>query len=90
MNPKDHEGWNNMANSYNGKGDTAKAIECWKKALEIKADKYETWYNLGIKYKELGQFDLAIECCQKILERYPDSYEVKRLLDAINEEKESV
>ncbi len=55
---------------------------------EIKPDKYETWYNLGIKYKELGEFDLGIECCQKIQERYPDSYEVKRLLDAINKEKE--
>jgi len=77
-----------MANAYQGKGETNQAVECWKKALEIKPDKYETWYNLGITYKELGEFELAIECCQKIQEKYPDSHEVKRLLDAINEEKE--
>ncbi|HEC41004.1 MAG TPA: tetratricopeptide repeat protein, partial [bacterium] len=75
--------------AYHGKGETAKAIESWKKALEIKPDKYETWYNLGLLYRELREFDLAIECCQKILERYPNSYEVKRLLDTINKEKEN-
>jgi len=78
-----------MANAYSGKGEINQAIECWKKAVEIKPNKYETWYNLGIAYKELGKFDLAINCCQKILEKYPNSYEVKRLLNAINEEKES-
>ena len=77
-----------MANAYNGKGDSAKALEYWKKALEIKPDKYETWYNLGLHYRELKEFDLAIECCQKILERYLDSYEVKRLLTTIDKEKQ--
>jgi len=76
-----------MAITYNRKGEATKAIEFWKKALEIKPDKFETWYNLALVYRELREFDLAIDCCQKILERYPDSYEVKRLLRTINEEK---
>ncbi|GAH15970.1 unnamed protein product, partial [marine sediment metagenome] len=38
--------------------------------------------------KELGEFDQAIECCHKIQEKYPDSYEVKRLLNAIIEERD--
>ena len=89
MDPKDHEGWNNMANSYYGKGEIKSAIEFWRKALEIKPDKVETWYNLGVIYLELEEFDKSIECTQKALEFYPESDNLHSLLNAAKSGKEA-
>ncbi len=77
-----------MANAHYGKGEHDNAIECWKKALDIKPDKIETWYNIAVLYYELEKFDLSIEYCKKALEIKPDSSVLQRLLNAATKGKE--
>ena len=45
-----------------------KAIECYKKALEIKPDEHEAWYNMGNAYGNLKQFEKALESINKAIE----------------------
>ncbi len=53
----------------------AKAIEAYKKALEISPKDYDTLYNLGLAYHIAGRYNDAGECYCKAIEVQPMSYE---------------
>ena len=53
----------------------AKAIEAYKKALEISPKDYDTLYNLGLAYHIAGRYNDAGECYCKAIEVQPMNYE---------------
>ncbi len=59
------------------KGDYAKAINNYTKAIELKPRYAEAYYNRGIAYDDKGQYDRAIEDYSKAIEidpKYSDAY----------------
>lgn len=62
-----------------------RAIEIFKKALEIKKD-YLTYYQLGVAYEGLNQIDKAKEMYRKSLELKPDFEEANERLDKLVKE----
>ena len=63
-------------NEYIVKGSFDKAIECYRKTIELKPDDYEALNNLGNAYSDKKEFDKAIECYRKTIELKPDDYEI--------------
>ncbi|ABR30672.1 tetratricopeptide repeat protein [Thermosipho melanesiensis] len=59
------EAYNNLGNIYRKKGLIARAIECYKKAIEIKPDFAECYFNLGCAYMEIENYSLAIFSLEK-------------------------
>jgi len=78
----------NMGNDYNKIGDFDKAIECYKKAVEIKPDYHEALYNMGNAYKKKGDFDKAIECYEKAIKIKPDYHKAFYNIGIAYDEKE--
>jgi tetratricopeptide (TPR) repeat protein len=52
-----------------------RAIESYKKAVEIKPDFHEAWYNMGNAYSDKKEYDGAIESYKKAVEIKPDFHE---------------
>ncbi|CAC9636774.1 hypothetical protein [uncultured Gammaproteobacteria bacterium] len=48
-----------------------KAIEAYKKAIEIKPDDGEAYYNMGLAYTGLGKFKEALEAYKKAIDLNP-------------------
>jgi tetratricopeptide (TPR) repeat protein len=67
--------WNALGIAYGKKGEYDRAIEAFRKALELKPDLYEAWNNLGVAYDAKGEYDRAIEAYCKALELKPDLHE---------------
>jgi tetratricopeptide (TPR) repeat protein len=67
--------WNALGIAYGKKGEYDRAIEAYRKALELKPDDHKAWYNLGLAYFAKGEHDLAIEAYRKALELKPDLHE---------------
>jgi len=65
----------NMGNAYYHTGNYDKAIEYYKKAIELKPDYTEAYYNMGGAYYDKGNYDKTIECCKKAIESKPDDAE---------------
>ena len=49
-----------------------KAVECFKRIIEVDPSNYRAYYNLGIAFTNLEDFDLALDSCNKALEIKPD------------------
>lgn len=54
------EAYNNLGNIYRKKGLIAKAMECYKKAIEIKPDFAECYFNMGCAFMEIDNYSMAI------------------------------
>jgi tetratricopeptide (TPR) repeat protein len=67
--------WNALGIAYGKKGEYDRAIEAFRKALELKPDLYGAWSNLGVAYRAKGEHDRAIEAFRKALELKPDLHE---------------
>jgi tetratricopeptide (TPR) repeat protein len=62
---------NNLGDVYGRQGNTEKAIEEFKKAIEIKPDYADAYHNLANTYHGIGRIDEAIENYQKALNFNP-------------------
>jgi tetratricopeptide (TPR) repeat protein len=62
----------NLAVAYHEKGQTEKAIEHFRRALEIQPDRALTYYNLAASQKKAGRADEAIQSYEKAIELKPD------------------
>lgn len=60
--------WNQLATVYNRLEDTDKAIDVYKKLIEIDSETKEHYLNLGIAYKDKGQLAMARTQYQKASE----------------------
>lgn len=63
--------YHNLAIIYKQRGETDKAIEFYKKAIEIDPKKAKSYNNLGTIYAEEGKFDDAEYCFKKSIEFAP-------------------
>jgi tetratricopeptide (TPR) repeat protein len=71
-NPKDSIALERMAIAYSEKGEYAKAIELFDKALEITTDPAYVIHDRGSAYAEARSYDLAIADYTKAMELKPD------------------
>jgi type IV pilus assembly protein PilF len=62
---------NNLGQAYYRKGDRAKAIECYKRALAMKPDFGLAYYNLGMAYKDNNQTKEAMGALRSALTYAP-------------------
>jgi tetratricopeptide (TPR) repeat protein len=86
--PKNDVIWNNLASVYNDFiGDNEKAIQCLKKAIEIRPDKPWYYVNLGATYYNSNKFDASRECLEKCLEIDPAFNKARFLLSGLYLEK---
>jgi Tfp pilus assembly protein PilF len=65
--PSSHQNHNNLGDMYTRHGDYDKAIEEFKKAIELKPNYGDAYHNLANVYHLKGQDDLALENYQKAL-----------------------
>ncbi len=52
--------------------DYQKAVECFKKIIELDPSNYRAHYNLGIAFTNLEDYDSALDSCNKALAIKPD------------------
>jgi len=52
--------------------DKEKAIECYKKAVNIKPDNHVAWRNMGYTFFDLDNNEEAIKCYEKVLHLKPE------------------
>ena len=66
--PSDATGHNKLGVIYYNSQKFSKAINCYKRALEIDPNHLSANINLGIVYQNLGEFYKAIDCFKKTIE----------------------
>ena len=66
---------NNLGDVYARQGDLNRAVEEFKKAIEINPNYADAYHNLGNTYQQMGQFDLAVENYQKALSINPNLWQ---------------
>lgn len=54
-----------MGLAYNDLKYYRKAVECYKKAIEIDPECATAWYNMGVANLQLGNETQAMECFKK-------------------------
>lgn len=74
---------NNLGDVYGRRGNHEKAIEEFKKAIEINPNYADAYHNLANTYQEAGQTGLAIENYQKAIENNPQLWQSYQSLAAI-------
>lgn len=77
-NPKNGLGYYYAGDVYYRKADFSKALELYKKAIEVEPGKSLYRLGAGIAYIALSQFDKAVEELQSVINNSPGSYEAKQ------------
>jgi len=73
VSPRASQGHYNMGLIWKQKGDCARAIECYKKALECDPSKAEAYNNMGNCYAQAGDWANAVESFRKACGLSPGS-----------------
>jgi tetratricopeptide (TPR) repeat protein len=81
--PSSPQNHNNLGDYYGRQGDLARAVEEFKKAIELNPRYGDAYHNLANTYHQLGQDDLAIENYQKALSFNPNLWQSRQNLAAI-------
>lgn len=79
--------WSNIGHEYAESGNFQKAIECFKKVVEIDPQDVEIWYELGVAYNKLKDKKHAKKCVETALELDPNYPEALNLLKELNEKE---
>lgn len=74
---------NNLGDVYARQGDMNRAVEEFKKAIEINPNYADAWHNLANTYQSMGQLDLALENYQKAVEINPALWQSYQNMAAI-------
>lgn len=78
---------NNLGDVYGRRGDKKKALEEFKKAIELRPNYADAYHNLANTYKELGEINQAIDSYQKAISFNPVLWQSYQNLAAIYFEK---
>lgn len=81
--PSSHQNHNNLGDLYARHGDYQKAIEEFKKAVELKPDYGDAYHNVANVYHQINRDDLAEESYKKALSLKPDLWQSYQNLAAI-------
>jgi tetratricopeptide (TPR) repeat protein len=63
--PKNHDAWVHLGNSYFDSEQPQKAIEAYGRALELKPNDPDVLTDQGVMYRSLGQFERAVDNFKK-------------------------
>lgn len=74
---------NNLGDVYGRRGDAQKAIEEFRKAIEIKPNYADAYHNLANTYQEMGRAEEAIENYKKAIEFNPRLWQSYQNLGAL-------
>jgi tetratricopeptide (TPR) repeat protein len=87
--PSSAQNHNNLGDLYGRRGELDKAVEHFKKAIELQPNYGDAYHNLANTYGQMGKIELAIENYQKALEFNPGLWQSDQNLAAIyfNQEK---
>jgi predicted O-linked N-acetylglucosamine transferase (SPINDLY family) len=64
--PDNHELFKNLGNACRAAGDLEKAVDCYRRALEIDPAYLPARYNLGLVLHQIGRLDEAEECFRRL------------------------
>lgn len=73
--PSSSQNHNNLGDLYARHGDLEKAVEEFKKAIELKPNYGDAYHNLANIYGQMGKNDLAIENYQKAISTNPNLWQ---------------
>ena len=82
-NPESAQTQFELGNTYVQASDWPKAVEAYRKAIELDPNYQTAYANLGVVYYQQGQFDLAASQYEKALELDPNDGEVAYNLGAL-------
>ena len=80
----DHEAIRGIANCYKNLGSYRRAIEYFKKAVELKPDDTDSLYRMGILYNKLYMKEKALEVLKRAKEISPDDPAINELIEEIS------
>jgi hypothetical protein len=83
VSPSSHQNHNNLGDMYARHGNLEKAVEEFKKAIELKPNYADAYHNLANVYHQMGKDDLAKENYQKALEFNPSLWQSHQNLAAL-------
>ncbi len=86
--PSSPQNHNNLGDLYGRHGDYEKAIEEFKRAIELNPEYADAFHNLANTYQQMGKIDLAIENYKKATEFNPKLWQSWQNLAAIYFEKQ--
>lgn len=72
LGPSDYEGYYELGLSYYQMGLTEKAIEAFKRVVEIKPDTFKAYYSMAIALDETGEADEAARAFKKAININPE------------------
>jgi tetratricopeptide (TPR) repeat protein len=81
--PSSAQNHNNLGDYYARHGNLEKAVEEFKKAIEIKPNYGDAYHNLANTYRQMEKDDLAIANYQKALSSNPNLWQSRQNLAAI-------
>jgi len=77
--------WNNIGNIFFETGNRQKAIEAYKKAIEINPNLVDAYFNMGYTYFYMGKLPQAAKCFEEVLKRDPNNVKAKVMLEKMKE-----
>jgi len=83
VSPSSHQNHNNLGDMYARHGELEKAVEEFKKAIELKPNYGDAYHNLANVYHQMGKDNLAKENYQKALEFNPGLWQSHQNLAAL-------
>lgn len=76
VDPKEPNGYINLAFVYRELGQLDRALEVMKKSVEVDSTSFYAWGNLGAAYKDVKEYDLAAQALQRVVDLAPTDKEV--------------
>jgi tetratricopeptide (TPR) repeat protein len=71
-NPDSQELWTELGNAHFDSDQYLKAIDAYKRSLELDPGNANVWTDMGIMYRRIGEYSKAVEAFDRAVEENPD------------------